>query len=317
MNPDIDQEGFERPKGKVTQIKNEASSSTISSSEQVAEKKRSYSLSDGNLLSKRNAIIGGSAVALVVLLGGIYFFGNSDGVVPKNQSNSVSSGNPFTSNQPLSDPKIEIDQEGVTINGERDQLASLLLQNYPTRSELQTELERIRGAEVSQEELDVFLLAVKHNSEAIARLDSKPQVDLSRLTTGIDDMKASLQSLKGEVSGIRETLQSNSEKIDKLEKNSGWYHNRISALEGDPVKVKTKPRSDKSATQSTSRRLQMTTESSWVVNGASSNLAFISNTNTNKKLRVTIGFDIPGCGQVTHIDPSEQKVVATSCVIKN
>ena len=65
------------------------------------------------------------------------------------------------------------------------------------------------------------------------------------------------------------------------------------------------------------RRVKLDKDSSgWEVKAASNNIAFLKNSRTGRSLRVTRGFDLPGCGSVTAIEPAKQKVTAGGCVIK-
>ncbi|MFA0809414.1 hypothetical protein [Microbulbifer epialgicus] len=204
---------------------------------------------------------------------------------------------------------VENGTEGVKINDHHDLIATLLLQNYPTREELREDLRRIRGAEVSKEELDVFLLAVKNNSDDISKLKaSKNKSANTDISKALVDLKITLQDLRKDLNEQKQVVISMTKRLDKLEKNSGWYHNRISKLEGDPVSTKESIKV---------HRLEVQTESMWSVNAASENVAFIRNINTGKPLRVTRGFNIPGCGSVTDIRPETRKVITTSCVINN
>ena len=316
-NPDIDESGFEKSGSKVTRIKNEATSNN-QEQDNIPQSSKLSSFSGGNeYFTKRNLIAGGGLTLIVALLVfGYQFSQTSSQKVEINPSVAKPE-----SQSPFGDSVV---QKSVPINQDlsgdlqRDKLATLLLENYPTKSEVESKLEQIRGADVSQEELDVFLLAVKNNSDSIKRLENVSPAAISRMNQSLSDVKSTLAVMKKDVSELKESISEHGSKLDKLEKNSGWYHNRISSLEGNPV-VSNKPnRSVKNESKPiSSRRLEMTTESSWLVNGASANLAFISNIESGKKLRVTRGFDIPGCGQVTDIDPSNQKVTTTSCVIKN
>ncbi|WP_045861751.1 hypothetical protein [Teredinibacter purpureus] len=316
-NPDIGESGFEKSGSKVTRIKNEATSNN-QEQDHIPQSSKSSSFGGGSeYFTKRNLIGGGGLTLIVALLIFGYQFSQT--------SSQKVETNPLVAKTEVQSPFGDsVAQKSVPINQEisgdlqRDKLATLLLENYPTKSEVESKLDQIRGADVSQEELDVFLLAVKNNSDSIKRLENVSPAAINRMNQALSDVKSTLAVMKKDVSELNESISEHGSKLDKLEKNSGWYHNRISSLEGNPV-VSNKPdRSVKNESKPiSSRRLEMTTESSWLVNGASANLAFISNIESGKKLRVTRGFDIPGCGQVTDIDPSNQKVTTTSCVIKN
>lgn len=53
----------------------------------------------------------------------------------------------------------------------------------------------------------------------------------------------------------------------------------------------------------------------WRVKAASKDIAFLKNNLTGRSIKVTRGFDIPGCGGVVTINPVEQTVSAGKCII--
>jgi len=213
------------------------------------------------------------------------------------------------------DYQIAQDETGVKINGVHDQIASALLSGYPTRQELNDELRRVRGAEVSAEELDVFLLAVKNNSDAIKGLRQRPAG--SDNSSEIKQLLQEVVEIKQLLAKNDRTLAMHTEQLKKLEDNSGWYHNRISELEGkssvavQALKSKTKSKPVNNSTT----RLELNVTNNWKVKGASATVAFIIN-DKSETVRVSRGFDIPGCGAVTNIDPVKHQVTATNCVIQ-
>ena len=193
--------------------------------------------------------------------------------------------------------------------------AAMLLTNYPTREELHNELSRVRGADVSKEELSIFLLSVERNARDLAQLKSRrsSRVAFSEIQKAISGIQFLVENIINSSEEDRRQITRIQDDLNKLQKNSGWYHNRISKLERNPVKVV----ASKSSSASKARRVEMKVEPAWTVNGASENLAFIQNIFSGKRLRVTRGFDIPGCGQVIAINPQAQKVSTTSCIISN
>jgi len=268
----------------------------------------------------KKLFIGG--ITLACLAAGGYFYLLNDGsashdktfaVEPDPATNEGSEPKPVGNNDgQVTSLTVGADATGVKINGHHDLLASMLLQGYPTREEMIKEVSRIQGANVSQEELDVFLLSVKNNADEIQRM-KESNGSTHELAKQIAEANKILKDLKLELSLVNERVQ-------KLEKNHGWYQNRISKLESGiaPQSKQTlKPVIQQQAVAEPVRRVELQSQSSWQVNGASENLAFIKNVNSGGTLRVTRGFEIPGCGQVTDINPSQQKVTTTTCIISN
>lgn len=269
-----------------------------------------------------------SAVVLVVGLGTWYVSRDDDDAAILAQSIKANGKDKarITGSEPLNAGQEDLQsisvvqgREGVIVNGRHDLLASLLLQNYPTRSELQQELSRLKGAEISQKELDAYLVGMKSNADAIARL--KAQVDAgdnSEFSRNLAGIRKTVDQILQESSQQRSMIAKMQDELEKLKKNSGWYHNRLKKLEEAPAPVGQQKQPAQVASKSTdARRVELKNKSLWVVNGASETIAFLTHTESGQRLRVTRGFDIPGCGQVMDIDPGAQKVNTASCVITN
>lgn len=339
-NTEIDESGFDmgsseqEPQGNK---KDKSGASPLKKDTPQIKSKRAKPIMGYGAFSniKKPIAIGASAIILSVVAGSAYWYmsgvkGDSDMLAAlqaeqTGKPSAVAEPVPAkpgafggTGNEPDS---ISVAQgpDGVKINGHHDLVATLLLQNYPTREELRQELSRVRGADVSKEELDAFLLSVRNNADEIRRLKASQNAGSnSELTSAINDVKTAIQELRDDTRAQRASIAEMSKRLETLEKNSGWYHNRLSKLEGNPVPTSKKSRTAESVSQGSEvRRVELKSQSAWTVNGASENLAFIQNIHTGKRLRVTRGFDIPGCGQVTDISPANQKVTTTTCVIAN
>lgn len=207
------------------------------------------------------------------------------------------------------------------LNVDSAALQDLLLKAYPTKEEMRKAISEIRGADVSPEELNVFLLAVKNNADAIRDLQRKSNTQQSTDAGELRALRSALADLNNtnkQIVDAVNTLQKNMEElradVDKLKKNDGWYHNRITKLEGGKVVGNTKP---KQVQKTEVKKLTLNKQSDWMVNGASENVAFITNKKTKERLRVSIGYDIQGCGVVTEISSIRQQVKTTSCIIEN
>lgn len=287
---------------------------------------RSESLADGfkseakpvKSSGSKKYFLSGMAVLIVGIAGYFYFTKSSD-VLHKQTFNAETNSVGVIEEQPqntkgeqLGPLTVGADSQGVKINGHHDLLASMLLQGYPTREEMLKEVSRIQGANVSQEELNVFLLSVKNNADEIRRLKESGG-STAELAQQIAEANKTLKELKAEVSQVNARTQ-------KLEKNNAWYENRLKKLESGispQSKQAPKPAVVQQPVNEPVRRVELQTQSTWQVSGASENLAFIKNVNSGTSLRVTRGFEIPGCGQVTDINPSQQKVTTTTCIISN
>ena len=331
----IDETGFEPTFDKEQES---VSSSNKNTSSEFGEQSNShgvYSQGVNMFKTKRKPIIIGGVLASIIGAGCIFYIFNSesseasqvsDFKLPMETVAEVTS-DVMEDKKPeplINNLTVEQGSKGVSINGHHDLIASMLLSNYPTREELRQEMSRVRGADVSKAELDAFLLGVKNNAQDIRELKSKPtnnniagadySAEIRKAILGINN---TLEQLKVESEEQNKRIGSIAADLEKLNKNSGWYHNRIAKLEGNSsTKLPANKQSNEQVVQKT-KRLEMKAESMWSVNGASENLAFIQNIQSGKRLRVTRGFDIPGCGQVTDINPSDQKVTTITCVISN
>lgn len=326
---EIDESGFDLdsndgPEKKVTALKRKISAKP---SDETSSPERRTSKGVEMFNFKKKPIIAGLVLAGIVGAGGLYWVFSTtktndtdfqmtmEPIAPSDKAVVSEAPKPASGIGSLS---VEQGPDGVSINGHHDLIASMLLQNYPTREELRQEISRVRGADVSKEELDAFLLGVKNNADDIRQIKAQPgsSVDAAEIRNAIRDIRSMVEQIRNDSEEQKIRIGLMQEDLDKLKKNSGWYHNRISKLEGNPVKVAQSTKA-KSNSTSDARRVEMKAQSAWSVNGASENLAFIQNIHSGKRLRVTRGFDVPGCGQVTDISPADQKVTTTTCVISN
>jgi hypothetical protein len=297
-------------------------------SEVVAEDVKARTSGETEMVnSKKKPIIAALVLAGIVGAGGLYWglptnkeidTGFQMVVEPIESNDKAVISETSKPDSSIGNLSVEQDPSGVLVNGHHDLIASMLLQNYPTREEFRQELSRVRGADVSKEELDVFLLSVKNNADDIRQIKAGAgsSVDAAEVRNAIRDIRSMVEQIRNDSEEQKLQIALMQENIDKFKKNSGWYHNRISKLEGNPLKT-AQSTNTKANSTSDVRRVEMKAQSAWSVNGASENLAFIQNIHSGKRLRVTRGFDVPGCGQVTDISPADQKVTTTTCVISN
>lgn len=190
-----------------------------------------------------------------------------------------------------------------------DALATMLA-NYPTLQELETRLSEIKGADVSAAEMDVFLLAVKRNSEDIRALLNGN--DYNELRSQLKNLQAQL-GLERERNKQLEALVGQYEKnIADLKKNQGWFINRLDKLEGKGAAAS----SGSTGTKSSARRLSVETVNNHEIRGIADHVVFIQINGHGKPVRATRGYNVPGCGTITSINPLERKVITTNCTIK-
>ena len=321
---EIDESGFDiesnRPDKKVTALNQKNSATTINDSSSSHGR---TSRGAGMLSAK----MGGMVLAGIIGTGALYWAftppTGSDHETPIAQE-TVAANEKMVEVAPekpasvIGNFSVGQGPDGVSINGHHDLIATMLLQNYPTREELRQEIVRVRGADVSKEELNAFLLGVKNNADDIRQIKSQPgtSVDTAEIRSAIRDIRSMVEQIRNDSEEQNIRIGMMQDDLEKLKKNAGWYHNRISKLEGNPAKT-TQIAKTKANPTSEARRVEMKAQSAWSVNGASEDLAFIQNVHSGKRLRVTRGFDIPGCGQVTDISPADQKVTTTTCVISN
>lgn len=194
-----------------------------------------------------------------------------------------------------------------------------LLGSYATKEELATRILDSEKNKTSQKELDVYLVATKYNSSEIDSLKRMIQeLKNSNKNEGVEEILSVVKDIKDSLSETNKKVDELVDRVVKLEKNAGWYHNRISSLEAGNAGSSPSSKAVNTANNAnSSKRVDLKGQSAWVVNGASNNVAFIQNKHTGSKLRVTRGFDVPSCGQVTDINPTNKSVTTVSCLINN
>lgn len=224
-------------------------------------------------------------------------------------------------------PEFEMENNDgeIKIGGINNLIAQALLGNYPTFSDLDEKIKQVKGADVSKAELDVFLIAVTENTKKIAKLleQGKRNHNISLAANELNKLNVELkkQGLRGAelvqvVDDLKDQMLVMAKKVEKISKNTGWYHNRITKLEGK--KVPSKKRTVVKAKQPLEvRRLELNSKTKWRVKGAAEKVAFITSKEHSRPIRVTVGYDIPGCGLVTEISAADQRVNTTSCIIEN
>jgi len=237
---------------------------------------------------------------------------NTDLSMYENEHAEIDIKNPDVDN-------ILVDSEsGVLVNGVQDKIVTAVLDNYVSKDELMQELGGIEAPQVSKAELDVFLMSVRNNGDNINLI--KDEISKFNAKDHSDDL-AKLSQQQNEmlktVSTLIEKIEEQNKRLIKNEKNLGWAHSRITKLNGrSPITI-SKNKAQKSRRSSSSRKIVNNVSDIYEVRGASqsTNSAFILNKKTNKPLRVTKGFHIPGCGKVVSIETIEQKVVCDSGMI--
>lgn len=142
---------------------------------------------------------------------------------------------------------------------------------------------------------------------------AKPDVDLKPFENG-------LKQLSGDVGDLAQLVERNT-------KNSGWFANRLSELEKWQTStiVPVKALSDGIATDQAQQAqvaprpvpVEIQERNAWELRAASSqgSVAWLMNSFTGEKLRVTKGVDVPRCGPVTAIIVAEQVVKTDTCTI--
>lgn len=158
------------------------------------------------------------------------------------------------------------------------------------------------------------------------------QLENDLMEVAVSKQTEDLTPIKDALNGLTSELQSLTEVVTTNQKNSGWYANRISKLEGwvDTQVTPTvslaqrvlNPNSSSTTVSNApvgnSSNIELVERNGWVLRAASSqsNVAWILNTVTNEKLRVTKGKVIPRCGKVTSISSSSGIVKTAMCEIK-
>jgi len=221
-------------------------------------------------------------------------------------------------------PSISSNKDGITVNGKYDVLATALLAHYPTKDELRTAIRNLSNGDANSQDAQRILKLVQDNQATIRDLKQQvraldPQQVLKNQNK-MTEILGLLEALLGDVKTHGIKIKSLEDSIKKLNKNSGWYHNRLSILEGKPIaapSAKQPVTQDKPRKYTQVRRVELNNIVAWKINGASKDIAFLVHKNdSSKKLRVTRGFEIPGCGQVIDINPAKYQVTTTSCVIR-
>jgi hypothetical protein len=115
--------------------------------------------------------------------------------------------------------------------------------------------------------------------------------------------------------------------IEKHGKDFGWVFNRLISLESQRDLVA--GQIDKLSSQIKSPGRSVTTRHQtsvtnneplapahpWKLRSANSRIAFINNIINNQPLRISVGMDIPQCGQVLSINASSKIITTQTCSI--
>ncbi|MFK5949486.1 MAG: hypothetical protein QM500_12040, partial [Methylococcales bacterium] len=177
-------------------------------------------------------------------------------------------------------------------------------------------------AKVSQAELDVFLVLAKDNHDSILRIKRK-EIDTTKIESLVNDK---LSVLTRKLENMQASIDENAALVKKHEKNQGWLHNRVTKLEGGTipwsnkttsVSIKTKNKIKKKLGSQTKSRISSGRSQSldWTIRGISDDRAFIRHKNKGRRMKVLLGTEIPGFGQVIKFDPKNERVYTTMGVI--
>lgn len=226
---------------------------------------------------------------------------NQEAVSPitvKSEADFNYGGNEFDKQEglPLSEPSI-------------DGSIAQLLSNYPTKAELNGKISELKGADVSDAELDVFLLTVSRNAEDIKALFANENSE--DLKSMVQDLLSQLEQEKTKTAMLENSIAEYKKTLSDFKKNQGWFINRLNKLEGKTQAVSSKtPRSTKT------RSLSVVTVRDHAIKGIADKVVYLKINNRGKPVRATVGFDIPGCGPITSIDAIKRHVITSSCIIK-
>lgn len=184
-----------------------------------------------------------------------------------------------------------------------------LLSNYPTKAELEGKISELKGADVSDAELDVFLLTVSRNAEDIKALFANENSE--DLKSMVQDLLSQLEQEKAKTALLENSISDHKKTLSDFKKNQGWFINRLNKLEGKTQAVSSKPpRSTKT------RSLSVVTVRDHAIKGIADKVVYLKINNRGKPVRATVGFDIPGCGPITSIEAIKRHVITSSCIIK-
>lgn len=221
------------------------------------------------------------------------------------QSEVINSANDFN----YGDNDLDKQERIVISDPKVDGSIAQLLSNYPTKAELNGKISELKGADVSDAELDVFLLTVSRNAEDIKALFANENSE--DLKSMVQDLLSQLEQEKAKTALLENSISDYKKTLSDFKKNQGWFINRLNKLEGKTLAVSSKtPRSTKT------RSLSVVTVRDHAIKGIADKVVYLKINNRGKPVRATVGFDIPGCGPITSIDAIKRHVITSSCIIK-
>lgn len=170
------------------------------------------------------------------------------------------------------------------------------------------------------------------NIESVSAVATSNNQLMSQLSSDLDGMRQDLLAVQNRMSGLlnqlskrpqsqqdSKTLANLTSMVELQTKNLTSFGTRIVTLEKNNTSISRQlddlHKRQESIPQITSgaERLQIKPTSAWELKAASEHIAFIVNTESGQKIRISKGTDIPGCGPVLYIDAKKQAVQTQSC----
>lgn len=247
--------------------------------------------------------IGATAIAFVAVGCGIWAF-QSDGNVGVRSGNSVlqvqsepvpaaaeSFDSPTFRGGASKDFSVSYGDQGVEINEVESKIADTLLKSRPTHIEVD---------QLVDEKLEK-LFANPDRLAALRALNAEDRQAIQGSITVLGENIAALRAGFTDLKSMANELRASQDKVEA----------RQTRLEEAFARAK------RESNPEVAKRVTLEPRLPWEVTAMSGSVAILRNTSTGEKLRVAVGHDISGCGQVKDFDVAKSIVrTSTGCVIQ-
>ena len=200
---------------------------------------------------------------------------------------------------------------------ERNEMQSKLAQQDDAKVQAQIHLERVQALEgdlarsrlltrTTEEELTSTRLRISGLEAKLSAAESK-NANLAADSAELQRLRNQLAVMKEDLLTERRGAASTEDALQLLRSEMVDIKAQLAAAQAENQK--------RLASIKEARRVELEMAESWYVKAASEDVAFIKNRMSGKSLRVSRGFDVPGCGSVVSIDPKKQVVATLTCKI--
>lgn len=247
--------------------------------------------------------IGATAIAFVAVGGGVWaFLSDSDAPIGSGDSAFQVQSEPVpAAAESLNSPRfmrgasddfsVSYGDQGVAINDVESKIADTLLKSRPTHIEVD---------QLVDEKLEKLFA----NPDRLAALRALNAEDRQAIQSSITVLGENIAALRAGLTDLRSTA-------NELRASQHKVETRQTRLEEAFARAKRESKPD------VAKRVTLEPKLPWEVTAMSSSVAILRNKSTGERLRVAVGHNISGCGQVKDFDVAKSTVrTSTGCVIQ-